>query len=374
MFTSFDSIVEPFGISRLALSIGDYLTLALVFFGLLLLYGLIALIVPLLFQRESRPAASTFFRKMFPAYFWLVLLGTVNLYFSARFVGAVPMVDRILPPLIVLVSAALVHGVSSAFFVILRQSFDLYAEDNLRARKVTTQIVVLQRVVAVVIYAVGLSIAIMTVPEIRRYGTSLLASAGIAGLILGLAAQQTLSNVLAGVQIAITQPLRIDDAVVIDGEWGRVEEITLTYVVVRIWDLRRLVVPISYLLQKPFQNWTRTSSSIIGSVFLYVDYTTDLSALRTEQTKILTGSDLWDGNTDLLQVTDATEQSIQIRSVVSASDSGKAWELRCLLREGLVSFLKREQPEALPRRRMKIQGTLRSTAATGEARKDLQHP
>lgn len=208
--------------------------------------------------------------------------------------------------------------------------------------------------VTVIVSLIAVASALMTIPGVRSYGASLLASAGVAGIVLGFAAQQTLANILAGIQIAITQPLRYDDAVVIDGEWGWVEETTLTYIVVRLWDRRRLVVPISQLLQHSFQNWTRSSSSIIGTVYLYLDYRTDLTALREVQTAALARTELWDGDVDVVQVVDTTETTMVIRSLVSAKDAPTTWDLRCYLRERLITHLREADPSALPRRRIEL--------------------
>jgi small-conductance mechanosensitive channel len=185
-------------------------------------------------------------------------------------------------------------------------------------------------------------------------GASLLASAGIASVVIGFAAQKSLSNLIAGFQIAFTQPLRLDDVVIVEKEWGRVEEITLTYVVVRIWDLRRLVLPITYFIEKPFENWTRTSSDILGTVFLYADYSANVEAVRNELTRVLKGAPLWDGKVGLLQVTNTSEKTIELRALMSARDASDAFDLRCLVRESLVAFLQRETPQALPKNRVDV--------------------
>lgn len=268
--------------------------------------------------------------------------------------------DRVAPIVLVFAVAILAYRITGIFFIALRRRFDTSQPDNANARRVTTQIIVLERVVGFVIVVLAVAIGLVTIPGVRQWGASILASAGVIGLLVGFAAQQTIANVLAGIQIAITQPLRIGDSVVIDGEWGNVEEITLTYIVIRIWDKRRLVVPISYLLQKPFQNWTRNSASIIGVVFLYADYTVDIDALRVEQTRTLAASELWDGEVDTIQVTQTTERTIELRSLLSARNASDAWELRCALRERLVAFLATKQPNALPRERMRLQGTIQS--------------
>ncbi len=195
----------------------------------------------------------------------------------------------------------------------------------------------------------------MNFENFRHIGTSLLASAGVAGLIIGFAAQRTIANVLAGFQIALSQPIRIDDVVIVENEWGRIEEITLTYVVVAIWDMRRLVLPISYFIEQPFQNWTRTSADILGTVFLYVDYTIPINEIRKELGRILQQSEYWDGKVWRLHTTEAKEQTVEIRALMSAPDSGAAWELRCEVREKLIEFVQKNYPDGLPKFRTEIQ-------------------
>ena len=189
----------------------------------------------------------------------------------------------------------------------------------------------------------------MTFPSLRAVGFSLFASAGAAGLIVGLAARPTLSNLIAGLQIALTDPIRIDDVVIVEGEWGWIEEINTTYVVVRIWDLRRLVVPLTHFIEKPFQNWTRRSADILGTVFFYADYTVPVDEIRAELRRIVEGSELWDGEVCGLQVTNATERTVELRALVSAATSPEAWDLRCMVRERMIEFLMRHYPESLPR-------------------------
>jgi small-conductance mechanosensitive channel len=236
--------------------------------------------------------------------------------------------------------------------------YRLDAQDNLTARRVLTQVTVLQRILTTLIIIVTIAIGLMTFPQIRQLGASLLASAGLAGLVVGLAARSTLANLLAGIQVALTEPIRLDDVVIVEGEWGRIEEIHTSFVVVKIWDLRRLVVPISYFIEKPFQNWTRTSADLIGSVFLYVDYTTPVDAVRAELQRVLEASrDLWDGKVANLQVTDAKERTLELRALMSTADSGAGWDLRCRVRERLVAFLQEQHPDCLPRLRAEVQGS-----------------
>lgn len=224
--------------------------------------------------------------------------------------------------------------------------------DNLRARRIQTQTRVLLRSLSFLIVLVGISSMLMTFPAARQFGTSLLASAGLAGLAVGFAARPVLANLIAGMQIAITQPIRLDDVVIVEGEWGRIEEITATYVIVRIWDDRRLVTPLQYFIEQPFQNWTRSGSSLIGSVFLWVDYSLPLEPLREELRRLCKDvPELWDGRVCVLQVTDTSEKSIQLRALVSSPDSSRNWDLRCHIRENLIGFVQRQYPNALPQLR-----------------------
>jgi small-conductance mechanosensitive channel len=220
---------------------------------------------------------------------------------------------------------------------------------SFHGRRVETQARLLARAVMTVIVICGLAIALMTFPTVRQLGTSLLASAGLAGVIVGLAARPIFANLLAGLQIALTQPIRLDDVVIVEGEWGVIEEIQSTYVVVRIWDDRRLLMPLQWFIDHPFQNWTRTSSSITGSVIFWVDYRTPIEALRTELKRICAAAPEWDGRFQNLQVTDTSEHSMQLRVLVTSADAGKSWDLRCRVREELLAYIQTHLPECLPR-------------------------
>ena len=230
--------------------------------------------------------------------------------------------------------------------------YQINVKDNLRARRMYTQIRVIVRILTVIILIIGISIMLMSFSKVRQVGISLLASAGIIGIILGFAAQRTLGNLLAGIQIAIAQPIRIDDVVIVENEWGWIEEITLTYVVVRIWDLRRLIVPISYFIENPIQNWTRQSADLLGSVFIYADYTVPVDELRNELSNILEKSNYWDKKVNVLQVTNASEHTVELRALMSAADSPTAWNLRCEVREKLLRFLQQNYPQCLPKIRL----------------------
>lgn len=221
--------------------------------------------------------------------------------------------------------------------------------DNLQARRVQTQAKVLARSAMVLIVLIGTGTALMTLPLLRQIGTSLLASAGVAGLVVGFAAKPVLGNLLAGMQIALTQPIRLDDVVIVQNEWGQVEEITGTYVVVRLWDRRSMVVPLQWFIENPFQNWTKTASDLLGTVLIWVDYRMPLEPLRQEAERACHDAPEWDGRLCLIQVVEAGEHAMQLRVLVSAGDAARLWDLRCRLREALLGFIQREFPEYLPR-------------------------
>ena len=223
--------------------------------------------------------------------------------------------------------------------------------ENFIARKHVTQVRVFKRVTDTIIVVITVSTALMTFDSVRQYGVSLFASAGAAGIIVGLAARPLLSNLIAGLQIAITQPIRIEDAVIIENEWGWVEDIAATYVVIRLWDWRRMVVPLSYFIEKPFQNWTRDTASLIGVIALHVDYRADVPRIRRWLEEAVKQSKLWDGAVVNLQVIDADQRTIELRALVSARNAPQSWDLRCEMREKLIAFIRDEMPEALPRER-----------------------
>ncbi len=239
--------------------------------------------------------------------------------------------------------------------------------DNLQARRVQTQTRVLSRTVMTLVALVGAASILMTFPGASQIGASLLASAGLAGLVAGVAARPMLENLIAGLQIALTQPLRIDDVLIVEGEWGRVEEITGSYVVVAIWDERRLIVPLEWFIHHPFQNWTRSSAQLIGTVFLWVDYAMPLEPLRRELERVCRAAPEWDGRLCLLQVTDTTERAMQLRALVSAGDAGKTWDLRCKVREALVVFMQGTYADYLPRLRASLENVADAATASPPA-------
>ncbi|MCX2836659.1 mechanosensitive ion channel [Salinimicrobium sp. MT39] len=234
------------------------------------------------------------------------------------------------------------------------KQFDVNTANNLRARKFYTQFNIIERIAIFVVVLFALGIALLTFDGVEEIGVSILTSAGIAGIVLGLSAQKVFGTIFAGIQIAIAQPIRIDDVVIVEGEWGRIEEIKLTYVVVQIWDKRRLVLPTTYFIEKPFQNWTRNSSDILGTVYIYTDFDLPIDKLREEQTRLLNATELWDRKVDVIQVTDLTEKTMELRALMSAKDAPTAWDLRVYARENLLKFIQENFPDSLPRTRLEV--------------------
>jgi len=256
---------------------------------------------------------------------------------------------------------AIIGLIGWAAIAALHISADIYlrryrldVKDNLLARKHNTQVRVLLRSVDVLLVLFTLGAALMTFQTVRQYGVSLFASAGVAGIVAGLAARPVLSNLSAGVQLAMTQPIRLEDAVIVENEYGNIEEITSTYVVVRLWDWRRMIVPLTYFIEKPFQNWTRESSTLIGAVLINVDYRAPIGAIRDKAQAIVKASSRWDGRVFNVAVTDFKHDTMEVRILASAGNSGAVFDLRCEVREKLIDVLQREHPEALPRQRSEL--------------------
>jgi small-conductance mechanosensitive channel len=255
---------------------------------------------------------------------------------------------------------------------VAKRRYRLDDEDNLRARQVETRLDILSRTAITLVVLVAISAALMTIPPIRALGATLLASAGLLGLAGGLAARPILENLVAGVQIALTQPIRIDDVVIVETEHGRIEKITATYVVVRLWDLRRMVLPLTYFIDHPFQNWTYSKAELIGSVFLYLDYGVPVDALREEVPRILAQTKLWDQNVVNVALTDAKEATVEIRILVSARNSAELFDLRCLVRERTIAFIRDRYPNALPRGRVQL--TPSESGRLPQARSEISEP
>lgn len=259
-----------------------------------------------------------------------------------------PAVNKTVEILLTVSFANVLIGVIRVFEDYVYHTYDIQKPDNLKERKIRTQLQFIRRMAISLILILTACVILLSFNNLRKIGTGLLTGVGVGGIIIGFAAQKSLSNLLAGFQLAFTQPLRIDDVLVVEGEWGRVEEITLTYVVLNIWDQRRLILPINYFIEKPFQNWTRTTADIMGTVFLYLDYTTPLEPLRAELTRLLDNDPLWDQRVKVLQITNASERTIEVRALMSATSSGNAFDLRCNVREGLITFLQKNYPGSFP--------------------------
>jgi small-conductance mechanosensitive channel len=264
--------------------------------------------------------------------------------------------------LIVSLAFLIIRGVRAVQIALLREH-RLDVPDNYTARRIYTQVSVIRKIVISVVIIIGVGSILMMFDAVRQLGTSILASAGIAGIILGFAAQKTLGNLLAGIQIALSQPILIDDVVVVEGEFGRIEDITLTFVSVRTWDLRRLIVPITYFIEKPFQNWSRESDEILGTIFLYLDYQVPFGELREELKRLVENNENWDRQVCKLQVTETKPYTVEVRALVSSQNASKNFDLRCEVREGLIEFLRGRYPESLPHLRMTLQRFDESVAA-----------
>ncbi|MGH8981933.1 MAG: mechanosensitive ion channel family protein [Acidimicrobiales bacterium] len=255
--------------------------------------------------------------------------------------------------LLALALAWLVIASTYVFDDVVLSRYQMDVADNLRSRRIRTQIQVLRRVTVVAVAVVTLAVILLSFPEVRAAGAGLLASAGLVGVVVGVAARPTATNVVAGLQIAMSQPIRVDDVVVVEDEWGRIEEIGLTYVVVRVWDLRRLVLPISYFVEQPFENWTRSTADIMGWVYIQVDYCASVTELRQAFRDILAGSPNWDGKVGVLQVTTLGTETMQLRALMSSADSSRSWDLQCEVREQLIAYIQEHCASALPHLRVR---------------------
>jgi small-conductance mechanosensitive channel len=325
--------------------------------GVAIVIGLILkFMLSLLLKRkpkDGRPAFSTtrsvLSRLGIPFSYFLPLL-TFNFLLPLMKMRSnlAPVVNKTVEILLAISFANVLIGMVKVFEDYVYHHFDIQKADNLKERKIRTQLQFIRRLAISLIIILTVCFILLSFNNLRKIGTGLLTGVGVGGIIIGFAAQKSLGNFLAGFQIAFTQPIRIDDVLVVEGEWGRVEEITLTYVVLNIWDQRRLILPINYFVEKPFQNWTRNTADIMGTVFIYVDYSLPLDALRQELTRLLEIDPLWDKRVKVLQVTNASEKTMEVRALMSASSSGNAFDLRCNVREGLIKFVQEHYPQCFP--------------------------
>ena len=263
-----------------------------------------------------------------------------------------PWIERLWPQTatvsIILSFTALLLGFIRGVDAMLLARYTLDVRDNYRARRMHTQVAVISRSIRIIVGILGIAVALTTFDAIERFGATFLASAGIAGIAVGFAAKPVLENVIAGIQIALTQPIRLEDVVIIEGEYGNVEEITTTYVVIRVWDKRRIIVPFSKIIDSPFENWTRRSSDLMGKVMLYLDYTADVAVIREKLNDITTGHPLWDGRVRSITVVNTDDRTVHVRALVSAADASALWDLRCNVRERLIDWLRTDHPDWLP--------------------------
>lgn len=292
-----------------------------------------------------------------PANFFVPFL-SLNIFIPLMKLNAVEVarLDKAVEIGLIISFAALLIGMVRIFEEITYNKYDVKKTDNLKERKIRTQLQFIRQLVVVIIVMLTVAAILLSFENLRKIGAGLLTGVGIGGIIIGFAAQSSLSNLLAGFQIAFTQPMRIDDVLIVEGEWGRVEEITLTYVVVCIWDQRRLVLPIRYFIEKPFQNWTRNSSELLGTVFLYLDYSLPVDELRNEFFRLLELTPLWDKRVKVLQITDLKERTMEVRALMSAANSGQAFDLRCYIRENLIAYVNKNYPTAFPKNRSEVVG------------------
>lgn len=290
------------------------------------------------------------------AYFFVPLL---LLNFSIPFMrlnrASLAYIDKWIEVGLIIAFAGILVGIVKIVEDYIYHQYDYSKQDNLKERKIRTQLQFLRKFIIMIIVLVTIAVVLLSFENMRKIGAGLLTGVGVGGIIIGFAAQKSLGNLLAGFQIAFTQPIRIDDALLVEGEFGKVEEITLTYVVLKIWDQRRLILPINYFIEKPFQNWTRTSSDLIGTIYLYVDYSLPVEPLRKELTRLLQLTRLWDGNVNGLVVTDIKQDTVEIRVVVSAANSGDTFDLRCYIREKLILFIQQNYPQCLPKTRAVVE-------------------
>ncbi len=323
-----------------------------------LIYHLVFGILRLKFIATYSKAPPLLRRYLYYPGLWLIVLmsSTPVLYYIKKHASSTLLnySNHAYQILFIIVISTLIRRTSAVIREVLISHFDTSKENNLRSRQILTQFKLIDRIVSFVVVLFGVSFILLTFDSIRQVGLGLLTSAGVVGIVIGFAAQKSIANVVAGIQVAFAQPIRLDDVVIVENEWGKIEEITLTYVTIRIWDERRLIVPLNYFIEKPFQNWTRQSSDLIGVVFIYTDYTVPLDAMRKELDQLLQNNPLWDGNVKVLQVTETTEKSIQVRALMSARNAPQAFDLRCEVREGLIVFLQKNYPESLPRTRIEL--------------------
>lgn len=327
-----------------------------------LLLGLIikVILIPIVRKQTVDPSSYSLFRSIIKRFnrvlsVFIPLIVFNSLLPIARFnPKMLIIVSKITEVLLISCFATILIRTINVFEDYLYHRFDVSKENNLRERKIHTQIVFIRKLIVAIIIIFSFAIILLSFDNMRKIGAGLLTGVGVGGIIIGFAAQKSLGNLLAGFQIAFTQPIRLDDVLIVEGEWGKVEEINLTYVVVNIWDKRRLILPIQYFIDKPFQNWTRTTSELLGTAYIYTDFNVDVNNLRNHFETLLTGHSLWDGKVAVLQVTDLKEQTMEIRCLMSCRNAGQAFDLRCYIREEMMNYIRKNHPDSLSKSRVQF--------------------
>lgn len=331
------------------LFVGSFLLVVAVIVGLIIYRILFGLLTTAEHRRQNQTLAVIIQGIRRPAGFAIVLLCVLTALPYCRIpVGEDLRVEHFVTVITIAAIAWGLIGATTVATTLIVSHYSLETDDNLRGRSVETRVNILSRVGVVIIIMVAIAAALMTFPSVRAIGTTLLASAGLAGIAAGVSARPILENLIAGVQIAFTQPIRLDDAVIVENEFGRIEQITATYVVIRCWDMRRLIVPLTYFINTPFQNWTRHTADLIGTVMMYASYNLPVDELRNELMAYIKTNPKWDGQVVALQVVDTTENNMQLRILVSAKNAPTTWDLRCEVREHLISYVQKMYPQGLP--------------------------
>ncbi len=327
----------------------------------LIIHSVVYRVLRYIGEHRAAPFYPSVVRHTLKAARWLIIFLALGLALPVAMLqhpewkAVVELAESILGPCIIFSLAWLLVKLISVLEDIVSAHYQLERND-LKTRRINTQFQVLKRILIIVIVVFAVGSILMTFDRIRQLGAAILASAGIIGIIVGVAAQRSVANLLAGIQIALTEPIRLGDSVTVEGEFGTVEEITLTYVVVKIWDNRRMVLPIVYFIEKPFQNWTREHTNLLGTVSLYVDYTVPVEEVRTEFQRLLRETPKWDGASSGFQMTNLSQNTVELRATVSAANSGDLWDLRCDIREKMIAFVRERYPESLPKFRADIRG------------------
>ncbi len=339
---------------------------AIVLTSIAIRYAIVFILQKWLQHKRALPENFSIGKHISGSLFLTTCLGLLNITLPAFDIEArhEPLVSHASEVALILSATWFLVRIAQLIELSLYQIFDTAGADNMRQRKARTQLQFIFRIVVLSVCFLGFSAILLSFQGARQIGTSLIASAGVASVVLGFAAQKSLSNLIAGFQIAFTQPFRIDDVVIVEKEWGRIEEITLTYVVVKLWDLRRLVLPITYFVEKPFENWTRTSAKILGYAYLYVDYRLPVENMRGVLQEICEDSPLWDRQICLLQVTNMDSRTIELRCLVSARNASDAFDLRCVIREQMVAHIQARYPDCLPRVRTELPAGASEDSAT----------